>query len=434
MGKVAIYTVITGNYDELRTPSSKEEGFDYYLFTDNREIQSDFWNVVHVEDSEGLGVKKLSRKVKLLPHIYLSSYEYTIYIDGNIDIVGSLKEFFFVNKSDFSIAKHPARNCYTKEASVIIRLRKDLRDVVVKQKRRYMKLVPKGQWLTANSIILRKNCDLTNKICDDWWREVKQFSYRDQMSVNYAFWLNNSKPQFLMDTRTFKVSRVHGLKPKVDKENIGSIFEKLDKKKLVFPRETQIVNVDTDIRIHFISPFPQDKMYGKALNHEISLIPGDDTWICVRDYDTMPLTKTFRHIIDKAIQNNTDTVLFSCYTNRLGLRYQLHGGTFSNETDIMYHMNIAEERADMFNNGECHELSRREPPAGLFMLFQKKYWKQNKFIDGIIGKGGNYFDALFTKEMFKFGKVKLIKGLYIFHQYRMGKQFDLNKRYTEHLY
>ena len=75
-GKVVIYTVITGNYDSLSTPSFRSEGVDYLCFTNNRELQSDFWEIRHIEDGI-LNDVGLSRKPKILAHICGCKIPYT---------------------------------------------------------------------------------------------------------------------------------------------------------------------------------------------------------------------------------------------------------------------------------------------------------------------------------------------------------------------
>jgi hypothetical protein len=74
----------------------------------------------------------------------------------------------------------------------------------------------------------------------------------------------------------------------------------------------------------------------------------------------------------------------------------------------------------------------RRQVAGLFMLFQKKLWRQFPFREGpIIGEDGQYFDWEFSTRVLRAGRsIALIKGLYLLHYYRMQEG---GKSYTEHL-
>ena len=52
--KKVVYTVITGKYDELLTPVTRSKGWDYICFTDNSEVESDFWQINRVNNSKNL--------------------------------------------------------------------------------------------------------------------------------------------------------------------------------------------------------------------------------------------------------------------------------------------------------------------------------------------------------------------------------------------
>ena len=60
MNKICVYTCITGNYYDLKEVN-KEEGIDYFCFTNNKTISSNSWNVIYIENKE-LDNQRLSRK------------------------------------------------------------------------------------------------------------------------------------------------------------------------------------------------------------------------------------------------------------------------------------------------------------------------------------------------------------------------------------
>ena len=92
MNKIIIYTTITGNYDSIKQPLVVEEGVEYVLFTNNREIKdAGVWKVVQISSEQWQGMTErennilLSRKVKMLPHVYLPvDAEWSIYIDADM--------------------------------------------------------------------------------------------------------------------------------------------------------------------------------------------------------------------------------------------------------------------------------------------------------------------------------------------------------------
>ena len=82
MNKIVIYTAIFGGKDNLIEPEFVPEGCDFVCFTDG-DFQSDVWNVRKVEPTFNDPVRN-ARMYKVLPHKYLSEYEVSLWIDGNL--------------------------------------------------------------------------------------------------------------------------------------------------------------------------------------------------------------------------------------------------------------------------------------------------------------------------------------------------------------
>lgn len=92
--KLAVYIVIVGNYDTLKDPKFVDDNCDYICFTDNEEFWSDTWQICHMrEEGEWLDKIRKQRMYKVLPHKFLPEYKYSVYIDGNVRVIGSLRKF-----------------------------------------------------------------------------------------------------------------------------------------------------------------------------------------------------------------------------------------------------------------------------------------------------------------------------------------------------
>ena len=137
MKKKCVYTCITGDYDEVKTfPNLNENEFDYYLFTNNKKIRSDFWKVIYI-DNDGLDNIRLARKIKVLGHDILSDYDITIWLDGAsypkmlisefINDCCDLKKYCLVG------FKHRERNCIYDEAITCVKVKKDKREIIESQ-------------------------------------------------------------------------------------------------------------------------------------------------------------------------------------------------------------------------------------------------------------------------------------------------------------
>lgn len=206
--KCLIYTVLTGkNYDNILQPQVIDEDFDYILFSDNKKIIGEtigVWNVRGIDCNETSDIIRLSRFPKLCPHHCLSEYEYSMYIDANVQIVNS--EIYNIIKEKIrqgvklAMIKHPFRDCCYQEAYVCIASGKAnifpiLRHILFLK----VKGVKKNNGLfEANVILRRHNDELIKKIDETWWKTFCKYSKRDQLSLVYSLKKYNLKPTLLL--------------------------------------------------------------------------------------------------------------------------------------------------------------------------------------------------------------------------------------------
>jgi hypothetical protein len=194
--KIVVYTAISNGYDDLKDPKFISSNCDYICFTDDENMNSEVWDTIPFPEGKNNPVEK-NRYVKLLPHKVFKEYEYSIYIDGNIDIIGDLenliKKYLIKRNYKLAIPKHPTRNCLYKEAEICIKMKKADTEIVKRQMKKYQnENFPKEFGLTENNIIFRKHNDTeVIKLMEDWWNEFYNHSKRDQLSFSYVVWKNN---------------------------------------------------------------------------------------------------------------------------------------------------------------------------------------------------------------------------------------------------
>jgi hypothetical protein len=192
---MAIYTCITNEYDKLRDVVCLESDVEYICFTDLN-IENDTWNIRKlpkvlngIEDN----IKK-ARCMKVMPHLFLSEYDVSMWIDGNIQIVGNLKKLIMHNLDgyNFCIPKHPHRTCIYQEMEAVVRFNKDTGNNVDVQMMRYLnENYPENYGLVQSGIIMRRhNASECMKFAIEWWHEIFKYSKRDQLSFNYVLWKN----------------------------------------------------------------------------------------------------------------------------------------------------------------------------------------------------------------------------------------------------
>jgi hypothetical protein len=195
--KKVVYSIIIGKYDKI-SAFNKQEGYKYFLFSDIKYNKAN-WTIISITKlikKVNTSNLKMTRYFKLFPHLFFKDYELSIYIDASYIIKGNLNELLLktLNPSfDLYFLQHPARNKVFQEFLAVIRLKKDKKKSVNIIKKKYIKEnFPDNLGLTQNCIIIRRhNKKKIIKLMKIWWNEIKNYSYRDQLSLNYAIWKLN---------------------------------------------------------------------------------------------------------------------------------------------------------------------------------------------------------------------------------------------------
>jgi len=205
MNKKVIYTCLVGNYDTLNQPVVVDDTFDYLCFSnDINETKIGVWEIRNIpyETSDDI---RLSRYVKLMPHEVLSEYDYSLWMDANLQITGC-KFYKIVNEKMKTGDKvyqvdhcFPKCDCVYKEMEYAFSLGRSGFIETTKQFDHVRKSgFPKHWGLYENNLILRKHNDpLVIKMSNEWWQEYIHFSKRDQFSLVYVYWKNSFKPNLL---------------------------------------------------------------------------------------------------------------------------------------------------------------------------------------------------------------------------------------------
>lgn len=203
MRNIAIYTVITGDYDTIKQPQVITPGASYFLFTNNHSINdAGVWQIVYLEEDKIDGYVpevaednvrirniRLSRKVKMLAHRYLASgYEMSIYLDADMLIKANLTKLFeLLNDDNVLMAAFRHSYCTSVRAEIEYLIKRGVVDpaIVENQWQRYL------EWgfrddigVTENGILIRRhNHPRVVKLMELWWQEYLHGCLRDQVSL-----------------------------------------------------------------------------------------------------------------------------------------------------------------------------------------------------------------------------------------------------------
>jgi len=208
--KKVVYSIIIGGYDKISS-FNKQEGFNYFLFTDSNFNNNTNWTIIPISkliEKVNISGIKITRYIKLFPHLFFEDYELSIYFDGSLILNGDLNELLLkiLNPSfNLYLLQHPERNKVFQELSAVIFYKKDTKEAVDIIEKRYMEInFPDNLGLTENCIIIRRhNKKDIIKLMEVWWNEIKNYSYRDQLSLNYAIWKLNIKIKIYYLSKTF---------------------------------------------------------------------------------------------------------------------------------------------------------------------------------------------------------------------------------------
>lgn len=203
--KVAIYTCIIGDYDNLLEPIYSNKFMDFYIVTDRVRKQDSQWKEIYSKDFEyiygrNLDNQRINRFFKLHPDVLFPEYEYSIYIDGSMVVMSDVIPIILsLGQNQFiGLHNHPDRNHLYNEKIAILRAK---RPVEIKKLNKQLKDYYDDGYddslgLYENTIIVRRhNDEKCKKIMNDWWDNILKYSSRDQISLPYVLWKNGLRKE-----------------------------------------------------------------------------------------------------------------------------------------------------------------------------------------------------------------------------------------------
>lgn len=197
-GKIIVYSAVTSSYDMVFKPKVCTENVQYVLFSD-QPGETSGWNVLPIKNMVHKEGALTNRWYKFFPHEVFEDAEYSVYVDGNIRIIGDLGPLiqeFKESGAALGVFRHLERTNISQEAEACLELGKfddQDKDLVKDQLEMYSESgVPPNLPLTDNGIIFRwhKHPKLSGAM-SSWWAQLRSFSKRDQISLPYVVWKDN---------------------------------------------------------------------------------------------------------------------------------------------------------------------------------------------------------------------------------------------------
>ena len=192
-GKTAIYTGSFGGYDEVYEPKYLSDDIDYYYVSDEKTEGLDVYKWI---DAKKIIPKDITspilrnRFIKMHPKGIFPSYDRTIYMDANLEVIDDVTQFICDSKTGVSVHSHYNRDCIYYEAMQLANYKRipwqDAYDQMVK----YLdEGFPIHYGLGEMPVIAIDHTKLdADIIMDEWWKELNRGAMRDQLSFMYVLW------------------------------------------------------------------------------------------------------------------------------------------------------------------------------------------------------------------------------------------------------
>ncbi len=202
-GEVCVYTTLIGEYEALNEqPAARNSKVRFICLTDDRSASSDTWEIRHVDPVFPLDPIRSQRDLKIRPHLWMSDFAYSLYIDNSIILKKPPESLFalFDPAVGSMIPRHSFRETLLDEFLEVIRLGYDHVNRIMEQLNHYLLNEPflldeKPWW---NAILVRAHRHpAVRTMSEIWASHVMRYSRRDQLSINFALQRSGMQPRAL---------------------------------------------------------------------------------------------------------------------------------------------------------------------------------------------------------------------------------------------
>ncbi|MFN6005934.1 MAG: glycosyltransferase domain-containing protein [Paracoccaceae bacterium] len=190
--KIAVYTCVIGDYDPIPVERPDIDGVDFFVFSNIDLSGRTDWTSIRFAMPEYSATLQ-NRFVKMHPSLMLPEYDFLVYVDGNVQIVGDVSTLVSEMAMDpefvIGLYQHPFRGCIYSEGAACIKHSRDWFWKIAKQLRRYASLnYPLDNGLYEAGVIVSRRSEKTDLFFRAWWLAYLSGSARDQLSLPFAAW------------------------------------------------------------------------------------------------------------------------------------------------------------------------------------------------------------------------------------------------------
>lgn len=185
-------TAIYGDTDPLRDPLAVNPNARYVAFTDRPQPQCKVWEV-HVTECWH-HPRLQARLLKIRPDLFFPEADIYAWIDGSFEIRRDATTAITEHSKNYEILafKHPHRILAEDEAVAVHKYCNIPLELAQAQVAYYRKQGwTKQDAITSTGFFVRRNTAKVRAWQEAWWEEIKLWTIRDQLSVDYTMWLHD---------------------------------------------------------------------------------------------------------------------------------------------------------------------------------------------------------------------------------------------------
>jgi hypothetical protein len=189
-----VYTCVAGGYDRVYPPLVVDPDTDYVIVTDDASLQVPGWRTHAVDASAYPTPQLMNRYFKMLAHREFKGYQASLYVDGNVRLLGSLRPVFqpFLSSGlPLKFFRHPKRHTVASEIAACIQRGKvqDAGRLHAEWEHFQADGFADDAGLVEATILLKDHLSAdTDLAMALWWSLYQQHQTRDQTSLPYVLW------------------------------------------------------------------------------------------------------------------------------------------------------------------------------------------------------------------------------------------------------
>jgi hypothetical protein len=227
-----VFTCVFGGYDRVYPPVIPEPELDYVIVTEDASMQVPGWRTHVVDASVFPSAKAANLHYRALIHRELPDYVASLYVDGNVRLIGETSRFFepfLASGKALGVFPHPLRSTIREEAEACLRAQKfNEPQRILDELAEYA-----GDGFLDDQGLIETGIFLKNHTASDldlamslWWTLFQRRLTRDQLSLPVVKWKTGISC-FYQDFNFREPNPFFGLYPHWKAANVPALYTRL---------------------------------------------------------------------------------------------------------------------------------------------------------------------------------------------------------------